>query len=136
MQKRLTIGVAIALLLLALGFVLVSSRKPPVSIAWIQVLDESGRPVQAATIAPDGLRPEKGGCHDLWSSGLEGSGLKPTVVQTDSDGYARVRYPFYVEERLETGEISFAVDHPDFCPDRPFRVVASSPPANAPLREK
>jgi hypothetical protein len=37
---------------------------------------------------------------------------------------------------LETAEISFAVDHPDFCAERPFRTVSASPPSNASYGEK
>jgi hypothetical protein len=135
MKKRGLIGTGVVLLA-ALVFVVFSLLKPPVPVAYIRVLDESGRPVSGATIAPDGLRPKKGGGHYGWSSNYELSGVKAEVVTTDADGYARVKYPHYVIERLETEQISFAVDHPDFCPDRPFRVVASSPPANAPLQEK
>jgi hypothetical protein len=135
MKKRVLIGTGVVLLA-ALVFVAFSLLKPPVPVAFIRVLDENGRPVPDATIAPDGLRPKNGGGHYVWSINSELSGVKAEAVTTDADGYARVRYPFYVIERLETAQISFAVDHPDFCPDRPFRVVASSPPANAPLEEK
>jgi hypothetical protein len=135
MRKRVFVGTGV-LLLAAVVFVLFSLFKPPVPVAFIQVLDEQGRPISNATIAPDGLRPKKGGGHYGWSARYERSGVKADTVRTDADGYAEVRYPYYVIERLETEQISFAVDHPDFCPDRPFRKVAPSPPANAPLNEK
>jgi len=89
--------------------------------------------VAGATIKPDGLRPKNNGGHYFWTDRFE---VKPTPVTTDSSGVARVPYPHYVIEHLETGEISFSVDHPDFCSDRPFRVVSASPPANARLSVK
>ena len=135
MKRRVLIGTGVVLLaaLVLVGF---SLLKPPVPVAFIRVIDESGRPVSGATIVPDGLRPKKGGGHYMWSGIYNRSGVKAEPATTDADGYARVRYPFYVIERLETEQISFVVDHPEYCPDRPFRVVASSPPANAPLQEK
>jgi hypothetical protein len=135
MKRRVLIGTGVVLLA-ALVFVVFSLLKPPVPVASIRVLDESGQPVSRATIAPDGLRPKKGGGHYGWSSSYERSGVKAELAVTGADGYARVRYPFYVIERLETEQISFAVDHPDFCAQRPFRVVAASPPANAPMTDK
>src|SRR5688572_27167495 len=135
MKKRVFVGIGI-LLLTAVLFVVFSVFKPPVPVAFIQVLDELGSPISDATIAPDGLRPKKGGGHYGWSASYERSGVKAETVKTGADGYAQVRYPYYVIERLETEQISFAVDHPDFCPDRPFRKVAPSPPANAPLKQK
>jgi len=68
--------------------------------------------VAGATIKPDGLRPKNNGGHYFWTDRFE---VKPTPVTTDSSGVARVPYPHYVIEHLETGEISFSVDHPDFC---------------------
>jgi hypothetical protein len=135
MKKRVFIGIGVGLLAV-LAFIVFSLLKPPPPVAFIRVIDESGKPVAGATITPDGLRPKKGGGHYGWSSEYGYSGVKATVVSTDADGYAGVTYPYYVIERLETEQISFAVDHPDFCPDRPFRVVAASPPANAQWKEK
>ena len=41
-----------------------------------------------------------------------------------------------MDERLETGEISFHVDHPDFVPDRPFAIVSTTPTASTPFAQK
>lgn len=106
---------------------------PMSPIAFIRVVDAAGNPVAGATIQPDGLRPKNNGGHYLWTDRFS---VKPLPVTTDSAGVARVPYPHFVEERLETGEISFGVDHPDYCSDRPFRIVAAAPPANARLRTK
>jgi hypothetical protein len=46
-----------------------------------------------------------------------------------------VLYPKYVLEKLETGQISFSVTHPDFVPDRPDRFVNGAPPHGAPWKE-
>ena len=40
---------------------------------------------------------------------------------------ARVPYPKYVFERIETGTLCLSVNHPDFVPDRPERIVATAP---------
>lgn len=55
-------------------------------------------------------------------------------VTTDIDGYARVPYPKHVFERIETGTLCLSVNHRDFVPDRPERMVAMAPPARAPWR--
>jgi hypothetical protein len=136
MKARRIIGVGTPLLLVMIAALLVSALKPPVPVAFIRVVDVLGRPIEGAVIAPDGLRPKKGGGHYMWSESYARSGVRAVAVTTDAEGYARVAYPFYTDEKLETGEISFLVDHPDYCADRPFRVVAPSPPANAPIQEK
>jgi hypothetical protein len=132
-RVRIALGLVPAALVVLLLYALFA---PPAPLAHIRVLDEGGRPVAGATITPDGLRPKKNGGHYMWNSDLDRSGVRAVTVRTDADGYARVRYPFYVIERLETAELSFVVDHPHYCADRPFRVVGASPPANAPIRER
>jgi hypothetical protein len=102
-------------------------------VAVLTVIDSSGKPIVGAVITPDGLRPKENGGHYMWT---DDGPVKPVPVKTDAKGIARVAYPHYVIERLETGEISFRVDHPDFCPERPFRTVAASPPANAKLLDR
>lgn len=136
MKKRTLITATLGVLLLLAGWVVLSTVTSPTPMAFIRVVDANGRPVAGAIITPDGLRPKKGGGHYWWGGEIEREGVKAMAVTTDTAGYAKVAYPFYVHEKLETGEISFAVDHPDFCADRPFRTVAASPPANASLKEK
>ena len=132
-NKRTTLGIGTILLFIAVlaGLLLLPTPSP---VAHIRVVDEAGQPLRGATITPDGLRPKKGGGHYWWNRQFD-RGVPVDQWVTDDEGYAAVRYPYYVDERLETEQISFAVDHPDFCPDRPFRTVAQSPPANAPLFE-
>ena len=136
MKKYALIALGVALPIAILLVLLTFTLGTPASVAFIRVVDATGRPIRGATIMPDGLRPKKGGGHYTWSAEYDRAGLKPTVVQTGADGYAKVVYPFYVREKLETGELSFVVDHPEFCAERPFRVVAASPPQNASLKEK
>ena len=132
MTRTRTIWIlALGLVVAVLAFAIL--RPPPAPIALIKIVDAGGRPVAGAVIKPDGLRPKKNGGHYMWRDNRV---PKAGTVTTGADGYAEVPYPFYVDERLETGQISFAVDHPDFCADRPFATVAASPPANAPILEK
>src|SRR6185436_17785098 len=99
----------------------------------LRVVDAAGKPVVGAVIRPDGLRAKDDGSHYGWDYRQE---VKPLPVTTGPDGYVRLPYPFYVTERLETSEISFSVDHPEFCPKRPFAVVDPAPPRNARWKEK
>ena len=135
MKKPFLIAAALFLIFLVVVGVM-AVVKAPESVAFICVVDTNGVPIQGATITPDGLRPKKGGGHYGWHAEYPRAGVKPVTGQTDRDGFAKIVYPFYVHEKLETGEISFAVDHPDFCAQRPFRIVASAPPQNARLKEK
>jgi hypothetical protein len=132
-NKKLLIGLALlALVAVALvAFIEFASGREPIAI--VKVEDVTGKPIADATITPDGLRPKQGGGHYAWTDRV---GVKPLPVKTDARGLARVPYPTHVVEHLETGEISFRVDHPDFVSDRPFRVVAATLPRNARFKDK
>jgi hypothetical protein len=128
-QPKITLVV-----LVVLGLVWLAIRSTPTNpIAIIKVVDTAGKPVAGALLRPDGLRPKRINGHWSWS---EDNAVKPTTVTTDALGIARVPYPRYVFEKAETGEISFQVEHPDYCSDRPFRVVSATPPANASLKTR
>ena len=104
-------------------------------VALIRVVDAAGKPVAGAVITPDGLRTKPGpyeSGHYGWRKESDWPANNP--VSTDRDGFARVPYPKYVFERIEAGQISFSVNHPEFVPDRPFRTVTTTPPAGAPWR--
>ncbi len=107
---------------------------PPHPVALLRVVDAAGKPIAGAVIVPDGLRPKAGAAdgHYSWRSAELGVTNSPVV--TDADGCTHVPYPKYVTERIETGEISFTVNHPDYVSDRPFRKVATTPPAGAPWK--
>ena len=135
MKLRRGVTVFVALVAVIFGILiwaLVSA--PPHPIALLRVVDSAGKPIAGAVIVPDGLRPKPGpyNGHYSWRSGVNGVSNNP--VSTDAEGYARVPYPKFIEERIETGEISFSVDHPDYVKDRPFREVATAPPAGAPWK--
>ena len=80
--------------------------------------DEQGNPVAGAVITPDGLRAEKG--HYFWRADRYG---EPPTVITNTQGLVEVAYPKYASEKLETESVSFLINHPDFCPARPFHNV-------------
>ncbi len=120
-------------LVLLLAWLITSVPKHPVAL--IRVVAAAGKPVSGAVIRADGLRPKPG----PYSHGHYGWRPRPDFppndpVISDAHGYGSVPYPKYVFERIETGEISFSVSHPDFVADRPFRTVTTRPPAGAPWR--
>jgi hypothetical protein len=122
--------VCAALLVRAL---LLSSPKTP--IALVHVVDATGKPVEGAIILPEGLRTKVGPYSSGWYKwSKEFSKVPNNAVATDRDGVARIPYPTYVFERIETGVIIPSVNHPDYVPDRPELVVNTAPPAGAPLR--
>src|SRR6266581_3437040 len=125
-----------ASVLVALTLVALIATAPKNPIALIRVVDASGMPVAGAIVRPEGLRTKPGpyvsGWYG-WGTALQ-NGVPIRPVTTDKEGYARVPYPKYVFERIETGTVCLSVDHPDFVPDRPERIVATAPPAGAPWR--
>ena len=129
-------GVCVIALLVAL---FVSAPKHP--IALIRVVDSAGKPVAGAVVRPEGLRTKPGPYGSGWYAWSMAWGrptqnpVPPEKVRTDGDGYARVPYPKFVFERIETGKIIISVDHPEFVPTRPECVVAVAPPAGAPWKE-
>jgi hypothetical protein len=128
--KILTISVLVVLLLLVL---IATAPKNPVAL--IRVVDAAGQPVVGAVIVPEGLRTKPGPYVSGWYSWrTDKSGVPNPPVTTDKEGSAHVPYPKYVFERIETGTLCLEVDHPDFVPDRPERIVATAPPAGAPWR--
>ena len=127
-------GAALAAALILIGWAVFTAPQHPIAV--IRVVDGAGKPVAGALIVPDGMRTKPGpyeGGHYGWLRGTNGP---PAIrVRTDGNGIALVPYPKYVFERIETGQISFAVSHPEFVPDRPFRVVTTVPPAGAPVQQ-
>ncbi len=125
-------AVAVGLLVLTAGWQFAqapTAEAAPAAVATASVLvtiqDEEGKPIEGATITPDGLRARG---ERLRSTGY---GWRPSVhgpvvkAVTDRDGHARVTYPVAVnpDEKLQTGEISFTVDHPEFSAARPTIFV-------------
>jgi len=84
---------------------------------------------------PEGLRTKPGPYVSGWYGWRsDANGVPNPPVTTDKAGYGRVPYPTYVFERIETGTLCLSVNHPDYVPARPERVVATAPPAGAPWR--
>jgi len=128
---KVKVALLCLLVVTAIGLLLLASGEHHPQAA-ILVVDAAGKPIAGAVIRPDGFRPKRGGGHYFWNTNLAPN----TPVVTDANGAAFVAYPRYAHERIEVGEISFSVDHADYCHERPFRVVDASPPPRAPLREK
>ncbi len=124
-----------AVVFVALALVMLIATAPKNPVALIRVVDASGKPVAGAIILPEGLRTKAGPYRSGWYGWrTDTNGVPNPPVVTGSDGYARVPYPRFVFERIETGTLCLAVNHPDFVPDRPERIVATAPPAGAPWR--
>jgi len=109
--------------------------KAPMTVEFkkflVVVQDEQGKPVEGATILPDGFRVK--GIHWVdaygWNNKLFGP---PEKVVTDRDGKAYIKYPVMgiPEERQLTGAVVFSVSHPGFSTVRPqeFSVDGSNDP--------
>jgi beta-lactamase regulating signal transducer with metallopeptidase domain len=94
----------------------------------VVVQDEDGKPIEGATIRPDGFRVK--GIHAAdaygWNKKLFG---EPTNSITDKDGKAYVNYPVMgiPEEKELTKVIVFSVSHPGFTTVRPQEYSVDSP---------
>lgn len=117
----------------AAAWLLISGPGNP--IALLRVVDKAGKPIAGAAIYPQGLRTKPGPYISGWYSWRGSCNKVPdSPVTTDVQGYARVPYPKYVFERIETGTLCLSVEHPHFVPERPECRVAFIPPARAPWR--
>ena len=94
----------------------------------VVVQDEEGKPIEGATILPDGFRVK--GIHAAdaygWNKKLFGP---PEKVVTDREGKAYVKYPVEgipVEKEL-TGKLIFSVSHPEFATTRPQEYSVDRP---------
>ncbi len=120
--------------LLAWALIATAPKNPE---AVIRVVDGAGKPIAGATILPEGMRTKPGPYVSGWYGWKAEKNKVPNApVTTDRDGYARIPYPKYVFERIETGTLCLMVNHPDYVSDRPERVVATALPAGAPWRER
>lgn len=93
----------------------------------VVVQDEDGKPIEGATILPDGFRV-KGREVDAynWNKKLWGP---PVKAVTDSEGKAYVKYPVMgvPEEKLLMSKLVFSVSHPGFVTVRPQEYSVDSP---------
>jgi beta-lactamase regulating signal transducer with metallopeptidase domain len=94
----------------------------------VVVQDEDGKPIEGATISPEGFRVK--GIHGAdaysWNKDLFGP---PEKVVTDSEGKASIKYPVVgiPEEKEYTGKLFFSVTHPDYATVRPQEYSVDTP---------
>ncbi len=91
----------------------------------LQVLNPEGEPIEGATIRPNGLRTRvERSSHHGWVKSRHG---ELPLVKTDENGIAEVFCPKFVYEKIETGQITWLVDHEDYIIFREDRSVDDAP---------
>ncbi len=91
----------------------------------VQVRNPEGEPVVGAVVRPSGLRTRAQPTnHSGWAESRHG---KLPLVKTDEDGIAEVLCPKFVVEKVETGKITWLVDHEDYIVFREDRSVDDAP---------
>ena len=93
------------------------------------VQDEDGKPIEGATVLPDGFRVK--GIHgaDAYHWGPKQFGGPPEKSVTDREGKAYVKYPVVgiPEEKELTGKLIFSVFHPEYATVRLQSYSVDSP---------
>ena len=131
-KRFFVVAVLLCMAGLLVWTVLLAPRNP---VALLQVVDGKGKPIGGAVIRPEGLRTKPGPYVSGWYSWQpEHHHVANSPVTTDAQGFARVPYPKYVFERIETGTLCLSVEHPDYVPERPEVMVAHAPPTGSPWR--
>ena len=86
--------------------------KPEMLECKVRVTDPDGNPVEDATVYCTGMRTRlERASHWSWRDDKLGPAPR---IKTNSDGIAIMPYPKYVDEKLETGEMTWSVEHADF----------------------
>lgn len=81
-------------------------------VAKVRVSDPDDNPVEGAIVSVGGMRTKaEPGSHWSWRPKEFGEHPKK---ETDADGMVEMPYPKYVTEKLETGQMTWLVKHPDF----------------------
>lgn len=131
---RLSIS-AVVIICALLSWALLTAPNSPVAL--LRVVDAAGKPIAGAVIKPEGMRTKSGPYQSGWYSWMpERNHVPNPSVTTDHDGFAKVPYPKYVFERIETGTLCLGVSHSNFVSARPECIVATALPAGAPLRDR
>ena len=89
---------------------------PPPEMLSLEVLvtDPDGNPVEEAVVKPFAMRTKaEPGSH--WSWIPERHGEQPKVT-TNADGIAVIPFPKYTMEKIETGQVTLSIKHPEFIP--------------------
>ena len=136
MKRWFLAGLAAILAAAGVLAVLIATA-PQHPVAVIRVVDRAGQPIAGATVMPEGLRTKPGAYTGGWYSWrADVHGVTNAPVVTDAAGRARLPYPKYVFERIETGTLCLSVSHPDYVSSRPERTVDIGPPAGAPWQAR
>ncbi len=102
-----------------------AQEKSEMRTVRVLVLDPDGHPLDGATVTQSGLRTRvEPGSHWGWSVDYHGP---PPEVVTNTEGIAEVPCPKYVQEKLETGAVTWSVSHPEFVAFRADRSVDDDP---------
>ena len=105
-----------------------SSGKVEFKRVLVVVQDEDGKPIEGATITPEGFRVKgiHGADANPWRKDFFGP---PEKVVADSEGKAYIKYPVegIPEEKEYTGELFFSVTHPDYSTARPQEYSVDTP---------
>ena len=107
-----------------------SKVSPPVEFKEVLVVvqDEAGKPIEGATILPDGFRVKGRHGADAYHWGTNQFG-GPVKAVTGPDGKAMVKYPVMgiPEEKELTGALIFSVSHPEYATVRPQDYSVDKP---------
>lgn len=99
--------------------------KPEMLTCKVLVLDPDGNPIEDATVFCTGLRTKADpGSHWIWLEQRLGPAPK---LKTNEQGIVEMPYPKYVMEKLETGKMTWSVEHSDFVDAREDRSVSDAP---------
>lgn len=102
-----------------------SEKLSPLVPVRILVRNADEQEVAGAKVTPVGLRTKaERASHWSWSPKYHGPA--PTVT-TGQDGIAEITYPQFVSEKLETGDVTWQVDHEDYVVFRGDKSVDEDP---------
>lgn len=91
----------------------------------VLVVDPDGNPIEDALVFCSGIRTKiEPGSHWIWNTETHGPVPK---LNTNEQGIVEMPYPKYVTEKLETGQMTWSVVHPDFVDFREDRNVDDDP---------
>ncbi len=91
----------------------------------VLVVDPDGNPVQDALVSGSGLRTRiEPGKAWFWLPERHGP---VTKLKTGEDGIVEMPYPKFAAEKLEVGQVTWTVEHPDFVHFREGRSVDDDP---------
>src|SRR5579859_4272013 len=94
------------LLMISVSLAILLATAPKHPLALIRVVDAATNGIASAVILPEGLRTKSGPYVSGWYSWMvDRVGVTNSPAITDAEGYARVPYPKYVFERIETGTL-------------------------------